>query len=987
MKFSLALREYSPKIEMYQHLALDRGVGKMNCDAVFEFRGKLGCEENFSIESAGEESAPKIFDLDHLYPHQDPLSEIVILYGEVGSKSFQRMHRKLAKMASEGRVKYIFRHFLSNRSLHKTRLSGYGVELQIKSSEYKAQDDRELKATDGENEELGGNEAAEKDVKGFVFSKLVENHPKDKEKLLELKQHLIDQSNNMAPLKVWELQDLSMQAAAQILSNSKLEQLNALEEISQNFPSHARTLSRTKIPKDMKKEIKKNSDQFYGNHGITPKDAMLFINGMQYDMEYVDIFTLLDVVKSESSILDGLGKLGLKEENAAKMLSIDFSKKDSEKFGVDIRSSAVHWINNIEKDKLYKGWPSSVQELLRPTFPGMLRSIRKNFFNVILVCDPSNKESIEMIKTLESFYVHRAPTRIGLVFKINSDPSATGEHDVGVALHNAFNFISTDKDPADALSFITDVYSKVEEDEQITLKLVKEVFMESHGSDVKMDDVFGSDSEYDYGRQLAQDFIEKSGLKEPKISVLMNGIPFDESKLNSEDFEDEIMMEIMRITQDFQRDVYKGLVTDSTNLLEYLMEKENILPSLNERIIKADTYIDLIGDVSSTLDLDAFSLLDRSSMASTIAEEMKYLSLKEPSVGQFNVLTAWLVADLETDHGRDMLKGGIAQVKSSAHMRLGIIHNIKEQPGVVSLAIQAAVETQTSKAAKTLINKILNPKTVKALKNGEKSVFDYDIPDADMEKLKVRYNELKHNSELFEAHKLFAKTLPNFEPGESRGVLLNGLVIGPLNKEEKFDGDDFHLLEKFAHSRYGEKLTTAFYNSMNVRSATDNKISDKAMKIVTLLINRPESDGKKSRQEIVFYGDKHSAITLEPNYPDQPAFDIVAIADPTTLGAQKMSSVLRVLQKVTNSKIKVFLNCVDKHSEMPQKSYFSMVLDPELYFTEDGNLSSGPHARFADLPKEPIFTMHHHIPDNWLIEPVKSVYDLDNIKVSIYILK
>ena len=144
-----------------------------------------------------------------------------------------------------------------------------------------------------------------------------------------------------------------------------------------------------------------------------------------------------------------------------------------------------------------------------------------------------------MIKTLESFYVHRAPTRIGLVFKINSDPSTTGEHDVGVALHNAFNFISTDKDPADALSFITDVYSKVEEDEQITLKLVKEVFMESHGSDVKMDDVFGSDSEYDYGRQLAQDFIEKSGLKEPKMSVLMNGIPFDESKLNSEDFEDE----------------------------------------------------------------------------------------------------------------------------------------------------------------------------------------------------------------------------------------------------------------------------------------------------------------------------------------------------------------------------------------------------------------------------------------------------------------
>ena len=26
--------------------------------------------------------------------------------------------------------------------------------------------------------------------------------------------------------------------------------------------------------------------------------------------------------------------------------------------------------------------------------------------------------------------------------------------------------------------------------------------------------------------------------------------------------------------------------------------------------------------------------------------------------------------------------------------------------------------------------------------------------------------------------------------------------------------------------------------------------------------------------------------------------------------------------------------------------------------------------------------MHYHIPDNWLIEPIKSVYDLDNIKLA-----
>ena len=67
---------------------------------------------------------------------------------------------------------------------------------------------------------------------------------------------------------------------------------------------------------------------------------------------------------------------------------------------------------------------------------------------------------------------------------------------------------------------------------------------------------------------------------------------------------------------------------------------------------------------------------------------------------------------------------------------------------------------------------------------------------------------------------------------------------------------------------------------------------------------------------------------------------------------------------------------------MPQKSYFRLALDPELTFTASGALTSGSGVKFNQLPEQPIFTMHYHIPDNWLIEPVKSVYDLDNIKLA-----
>lgn len=46
------------------------------------------------------------------------------------------------------------------------------------------------------------------------------------------------------------------------------------------------------------------------------------------------------------------------------------------------------WINNLETERRYAGWPSNVQELLRPTFPGVIRQIRKNFHNLVRSSEP-----------------------------------------------------------------------------------------------------------------------------------------------------------------------------------------------------------------------------------------------------------------------------------------------------------------------------------------------------------------------------------------------------------------------------------------------------------------------------------------------------------------------------------------------------------------------------------------------------------------------
>jgi len=48
-------------------------------------------------------------------------------------------------------------------------------------------------------------------------------------------------------------------------------------------------------------------------------------------------------------------------------------------------------------------------------------------------------------------------------------------------------------------------------------------------------------------------------------------------------------------------------------------------------------------------------------------------------------------------------------------------------------------------------------------------------------------------------------------------------------------------------------------------------------------------------------------IAVDPQHPDKPSFDLVAVIDPATQGAQKISSLLLALKEVLNAKIRVFL--------------------------------------------------------------------------------
>ncbi|RZF36252.1 hypothetical protein LSTR_LSTR017344 [Laodelphax striatellus] len=61
-------------------------------------------------------------------------------------------------------------------------------------------------------------------------------YPDKTDELDKLRQELLETSDELAPLKVWQFQELSLQAAQRIVSAPVEEAIKILTHISQNFP-------------------------------------------------------------------------------------------------------------------------------------------------------------------------------------------------------------------------------------------------------------------------------------------------------------------------------------------------------------------------------------------------------------------------------------------------------------------------------------------------------------------------------------------------------------------------------------------------------------------------------------------------------------------------------------------------------------------------------------------------------------------------------
>ncbi|XP_045667045.1 UDP-glucose:glycoprotein glucosyltransferase 2 isoform X2 [Ursus americanus] len=931
LKFAFSIRAYSPTIQMFQQIAADEPPPD-GCDAFVVIHRKHTCKINELkklLKKATSRPRPYLFKGDHIFPTDKENLPVTILYAEIGTRGFSKFHKVLSEKARNGEILYVLRHYIQKPESQKMYLSGYGVELAIKSTEYKALDDTQVKTVTNTTVE---DEMETNEVQGFLFQKLKERYSDLKDNLTAFQKYLIESNKEMTPLKVWELQDLSFQAASQIMSTPVYDAIKLMKDISQNFPIKARSLTRIAVNQLMREEIQENQKGLHDRFEIQPGDACLFINGLRVDMSAYDPFSLLDMLKLEGKMMNGLHNLGINKEDVSKFLKLN-SRVLDHTYALDIRHSSVMWINDLENDDLYVTWPASCQELLKPLFPGTIPSIRRNFHNLVLFIDPAQEYTLDFIKLAELFYYHKIPLRIGFVFIVNTDDEVDGADDAGIALWRAFNYIAEERDVSQAFISIVQMYQKVKNDKILTVDNVKSVLLNLF-PDANIWDILGIHSKYDNDRKEGASFYEMTGLG-PLPQALYNGEPFKLEQLNPEELETNVLHRMMDATINLQREVFMGTLNDRTNVIDFLMEKNNVVPRVNPLVLHTKwQYLNLI----STSEDDVISSV-----------------------------TLWIIADFDKPSGRKLLLNALKFMKTSVHSRLGVIYNptskINEENTAISRGVLAAFLTQKNSFLRNFLRKLAKEETATAIYSGEK-IKTFLTEGMDKNAFEKKYNTVGVN--IFRTHQLFCQDVLKLRPGEI-GIVSNGKFLGPL--DENFYTEDFYFLEKTTFTNFVEKIKGIVEN-MDISS---KNMSDLVMKVDALLSSLPK---RASRHDITFLRENHSIITINPEENDM-FFDVIAIVDPLTREAQKMAQLLIVLGKIINMKIKLFMNCRGKLSEAPLKSFYRFVLEPELVLVANG--ITGPVATFLDIPEAPLLTLNMITPEGWLVETVHSNCDLDNI--------
>ncbi|XP_068312697.1 UDP-glucose:glycoprotein glucosyltransferase-like [Pyrus communis] len=944
-------------------------------------------------DSSGDSfQQPELFEFDHIHFDSSVGSPVAVLYGALGTDCFRAFHLTLVEAAKEGKVKYVVRQVLPSGcdaeidrcgavgTRDSLNLGAYGVELALKNMEYKAMDDSAIKK--GVMLEDPRIEDLSQEVRGFIFSKILERKPELTSEIMTFRDYLLS-STISDTLDVWELKDLGHQTAQRIVQAS--DPLQAMQEINQNFPSIVSSLSRMKLNDSVKDEISANQKM------IPPGKSLMALNGALLNIEDIDLYLLLDLVHQDLSLADHFSKLKIPHSTVRKLLA-SLPPPESNMLRVDFRSKHVQYLNNIEEDAMYRRWRNDLNEILMPVFPGQIRYIRKNLFHAVSVIDPSTVCGLQSIDMILSLYENNFPMRFGIVLyssKFINHIEASGseyDHEIGEDMSSLiirlFIYIKENHGIQTAFQFLSNINklridSEDSADDALEMHHVEGAFVETVLPKAKsppQDLLLKLEKEQTF-KELSQEssmFVFKLGLAKLQCCLLMNGLVLDS---NEESLINSMNDELPRI----QEQVYYGHINSRTDVLDKFLS-ESGTTRYNPQIIAGGKprFISLSTSVFG---------------GEGVLNDINYLHSPE-TMDDLKPVTHLLAVNVASKKGMKLLREGLHYlIEVSNRARVGVLFSVNHDADVSRHLFVKVFEITASLYS--------HKKKVLDFLDQMCSFYDHNYLLPSSKGAESTQAFIDKVCELAEANGLSSKAyrlaLSEFSDDKLRkymnkvsqffyrqlgietgvnAVITNGRVT-LVNDGGTFLSHDLRLLESLEFAQrirhIVEIIEEVKWQDMDPDILTSKFISDTIMLVSSSMAMRDRSS-ESARFDIL--NAQYSAIVLNN---ENASIHIDAVIDPLSPFGQKLSSILQVLWKYVQPSMRIVLNPLSSLVDLPLKNYYRYVLPTVDDFSSTDYTINGPKAFFANMPLSKTLTMNLDVPDPWLVEPVIAVHDLDNI--------
>eukprot|EP01101_Sappina_pedata_P013594 TRINITY_DN9864_c0_g1_i1.p1 TRINITY_DN9864_c0_g1~~TRINITY_DN9864_c0_g1_i1.p1 ORF type:complete len:1336 (-),score=421.23 TRINITY_DN9864_c0_g1_i1:62-3634(-) len=702
----------------------------------------------------------------------------------------------------------------------------------------------------------------------------------------------------------------------------------------------------------------------------------VLINGYLVEPDKIQPLELLDLIKSEISKGESLVDLGL---SATQTLNILKSWKvksgqaeESTRF--KINSDSIIYLNDIESEKRYAAFPSNINVLMRPPARGQFKYVRKNAVTVLLFLDASETRSIELLSVINHYLSRFLPIRVGVVFGC---PTVSDLHEAEsvdackLVIKSARYLASIPSSNPSATSLTSSFFSQLSQFESIEgfsphevesalIETYPDADLDSVHNDESLEDLLTSSDEY----LRSMGFVDLSGIP----IGFVNGIPvtlgedfFDADDIG-QSFLENIAPIIMQDYEQLATLTQKGAITLESDIYQVLRELPSTLPVFH-RLIAAEDEANTEGSLVSTQLDSAFGIISTANLS--------FISNPQRE-DDIIPISHFVVVDLDTFEGQSLALDAVLSMNDAdvAHpWRIALVHNPISEDSVSSVtkrAILAAIHTQSGSRVYPFILALYDREESEL---SDEVVIDLARSSGfNLESFSAIFASPDALHNLLDLHHSIASHLKI--DLYKQAIVTNGKIIKVQSGSEKnFSSDFFRILSQYEYN----KKVQPIYSLFDAKAHTSQHLSDVIAKVSARLLSLPMGNLRRLALE------EHipSAFSLRAEHP---LVSIQFVVNPLSRAAQRFTPILMGLRENgLPIDISVYLNPLTSLSDLPIKSFYNYVFGP-IQFDANGREVKRKSV-FENLPLRTMMTMGVDVRTEWLVEPVESIYDLDNIRL------